>query len=657
MIRTSRFRLLLAGLLVAVVFGVLAVSPSSAAPRVHLAKCDEAPGGRCGTIKVPLDRAHPAGKKTRIFFEYYRHRGRGPTSTALLATLGGPGASVTQDPFVSDGYLEKFRPLLRRRDLILLDQRGVGRSRAIRCKQLQEGPDDIIAAVTACAGRLGSRADLYGSGAVARDIDAVRRALGIRRLDFYGGSYSAMDIQAYALRFPRHLRSAVLDSPNTAVGPHDFDVTTVGAIQRSVRLVCARSRTCSAERQNADSSVAWLAARLRSQPVEGVGYDADGKAHQLRITEGTLAWKPLLSENGGFVAISEIGAAADALAAGDAVPLLRLVAENNQDVFGGDKAKIFSEGDSVARFCTDHPMAWDKSAALSTRQAQYQAAVAALPSDRFFPFSVEAWLAPYPTGLIGPDDSCIAWPAPHGLAPAVPPDARFPGSVPALILSGDLDTTTPSADACTLARAWPNSRFIELANSGHHTALNTRSECASEIVLRFIAKLRPGKRGCASRAGAISIPTVGRFPRRADGARPAEIGPAGKDDSTETDRKVAAVAAAAVTDGFRRSFQQSEPARGVGLRGGTFKPKFTEEGGSVRLRGFRFAEDVAVSGRSEYGFATEKIDATVTVDGPGGEDGRLRVTGVWFGFAHRGTVLRIQGRLDGRRVALRVPAT
>jgi hypothetical protein len=36
----------------------------------------------------------------------------------------------------------------------------------------------------------------------------------------------------------------------------------------------------------------------------------------------------------------------------------------------------------------------------------------------------------------------------------------------------------------------------------------------------------------------------------------------------------------------------------------------------VRLRGFRFTEDVAVSGRSEYGFATEKIDATVTVDGP-----------------------------------------
>jgi hypothetical protein len=51
------------------------------------------------------------------------------------------------------------------------------------------------------------------------------------------------------------------------------------------------------------------------------------------------------------------------------------------------------------------------------------------------------------------------------------------------------------------------------------------------------------------------------------------------------------------------------------------------------------------------------IDATVSVNGPGSENGRLRVKGVWFGFAHRGTVRRIRGSLDGRRVALRVPAT
>jgi len=59
------------------------------------------------------------------------------------------------------------------------------------------------------------------------------------------------------------------------------------------------------------------------------------------------------------------------------------------------------------------------------------------------------------------------------------------------------------------------------------------------------------------------------------------------------------VVTAAITDALRRLLLQPEPTRGPGLAGGTFTPKL--------------------------------IDATVSVDGPGSEDGR----GVWFGFAHR----------------------
>jgi hypothetical protein len=150
---------------------------------------------------------------------------------------------------------------------------------------------------------------------------------------------------------------------------------------------------------------------------------------------------------------------------------------------------------------------------------------------------------------------------------------------------------------------------------------------------------------------------VGRFPLTADAARPATVGAAVNDNSTETDRKVAAVATAAITDALRRPLLQPEPTRAPGLRGGTFTPKLSDRGVSLKLKKIRFAKDVAVSGRVKYPFETEVIDATVSVNGPGSENGRLRVKGVWFGFAHRGTVLRIRGSLDGRRVALRVPAT
>jgi hypothetical protein len=117
------------------------------------------------------------------------------------------------------------------------------------------------------------------------------------------------------------------------------------------------------------------------------------------------------------------------------------------------------------------------------------------------------------------------------------------------------------------------------------------------------------------------------------------------------------VVTAAITDALRRPLLQPEPTRGPGLRGGTFTAKFADQSVSMKLKNFRFAEDVAVSGRVKYPFPTELVNASVSVDGPGTEDGRLRVKGVWFGFAHRGTVLRIRGSLGGRRVALKVPAT
>jgi hypothetical protein len=112
-----------------------------------------------------------------------------------------------------------------------------------------------------------------------------------------------------------------------------------------------------------------------------------------------------------------------------------------------------------------------------------------------------------------------------------------------------------------------------------------------------------------------------------------------------------------MTDAFRRTFLQFEPSRGVGLRGGTFTPTFGNEDASVQLTNARFARDVAVSGTGVYGFESQAIDATVTVDGPGAEDGTLHVKGVWFGFGPPTTVLRIRGSLAGRRVALRVPAS
>jgi hypothetical protein len=301
---------------------------------------------------------------------------------------------------------------------------------------------------------------------------------------------------------------------------------------------------------------------------------------------------------------------------------------------------------------TDAIFPWNKHAAIPIRRQQYAAARAALPKDTFGPFSVNAWLAAPPVGLVGPDP-CIVWPAPApSVPPAVPPGTRFP-AIPALVLSGDLDSiAVPSADAHDVARLFPHSRFVELADSGHHTVFSWRGDCSAELVQRFLNSHSVGSTACA-RSTAFVFPAVGRFPRLACGTRPATVTSRPSDHSTVADRGVAAAAAAALKDGYDHGFMTG--SKGVGLRGGTYQIKFTNSGADLRLRGVRFTKDVAITGPSSYPFKTSVITATLKVRGPRGEVGRITIKGAWLTAGAR--QLRISGELGGRRLALTVPAT
>src|SRR4051812_11590981 len=629
--------------------GAAAAAPGGQAV---FAPCGEgvAPDARCGTVAVPLDRRAPLGPTIPIAFRLYPHTDTSqPPLDPIFASEGGPGYSILQND-AELGYASyAFASLRDRHDLVMFDQRGVGLSGAIDCPSLQHGADDPYAAFAACAASLGANADVYGSGDVALDTEALRAALGVERFEFYGASYSTVDAQAYAARFPERLSAIVLDSPVEVVGYDSFYGTGAAAIARAVELVCKHSANCSREHRHASADLVWLAQRLRAQPLDGVGIDAGGNPHQLHVTEGFLV-RIGYNDQGAFVAYGEMAAAATALRAGDPVPLLRLAAKSDDPFFGdeGDPT-FFSNGDNAARFCIDQEPTWDKSASPAARRLQFDAARATLAPGSFAPFSVEAWTSEPPVGL--QPDPCIAWPAPRpGTLPAVPAGAVFP-RVPVLVLVGDLDVGTPAADARSIAALFPKSRFVEIASTGHHTIFSWRSQCAIDIVAPFLATLKTGDTSCAARPE-LAFPAVGRFPLVARDAVAADI--AGrKDDSSRLDRKVAAVVAAAVTDAFNQGLMAGES--GVGLRGGSFAIEFSDEQASIDLDGIRFAGDVAVSGHGTRAWETGVIDAKLTVDGPRGEDGTLRVTGAWT--QPGATTLRIDGRIGRRAIALSVPAT
>jgi pimeloyl-ACP methyl ester carboxylesterase len=641
---------ILGGLAAAVLAGG---APATASAQLELKRCRQVhPDARCGTVDVPLERGDPASRQLRLRFAVLRHTNRKEKPrTPVFVVLGGPGFAPSSEP---DNPLFFFEGARRRHDLVLVDYRGEGRSEAINCRPLQRIETSDAAAlqraVGACGVQLGDAADDYSAADIADDVEAVRATLGYPLINFYGQSYGTIHGQAYALRHGSHLRSLILDG---AFSPLSFDLAEqagagiAAAGARTVAIVCGRSPTCRRDNPHPARALARLAERLRSRPFSGVGRDAEGRRKRVRMNEAMLA-RIATQDDFAYTGQTELPAAFRALRHGDRKPLLRLAAFTGPDYSFEDDPKVESAGLNAAS-CVDFPTPWDVTAPLDVRRAQSASAFSSLPDSTFRPFSVSGWVR-----FWSPAEFCIEWPAPTDLQPVFVPGVRFP-DVPTLVVAAELDLSTTVADGRFVADLFPRSRFVLLRNGGHTPGFY--SQCSPPLYVRFINTLKTGDTSCVER-GDADRPALGRFPRRARGAHPAKRRSGGADRSRRIDRRVAAVAWLTVQDALRlNGLVPSQKVRGVGLRGGRFLGVFHPESAVVTIDfdGTRFARDVAVDGRARLDFSHgSAVRARVRVNGPAGADGRLRLRGNWF--SPDASVIRIRGRLGGRRVAAVVPA-
>jgi pimeloyl-ACP methyl ester carboxylesterase len=488
-------------------------------------------------------------------------------------------------------------------------------------------------------------ASRYGTGDIAFDIDDVRAALNYELVDYAVPSYGGVDASAYATRFGSHLRSVALDSPEgtPSLQPFSIEQRITRAIPRMMRLLCARSPTCSADQSNPDATLNNLIATIRQQPVEGDAQDANGQLRHVRVDETTLLWL-MFEPNGFFVDIGELLAASNALERGDTLPLLRIAAEEFIPLVSdyGDPT-LQSSGAQFATQCADAQEPWDWNAPIFAREVQFFRAVAELPVDSFAPFSKEA-----ATNLqFSTERQCIWWQRPTPFAPVVPPRATYP-STPTLVLAGDLDTTVTLEEARQVAGLFPNSTFVSVAEAGHGSV--TFSQCAAALASEFIETLKVGDTTCTQSPETV-WPALGRFPLFARDARPADADPNGRNQVGVTERKVVTIAVTTAVDALKRS--SIGGGDGVGLRGGTFHTDFSDTGWTTTLSGCAFAQDVSVSGTIVWG-ADQSLSADLTVSGTGTSGGNLHVQGTWQAPGPVGQ-FRISGKLGGQSVAVFVP--
>ncbi|WP_245007111.1 alpha/beta hydrolase [Nocardia nova] len=201
---------------VAVLTAVLAaLAPATAHAEPDFGTCPAGSVGdgrptRCASISVPRDYAAPDG--SRIEVTVSRIRASGQRYGTLFANPGGPGADALDYWGVRLAQLPK--ELVEHYDLVAVQPRGLRWSTPLTCgaEIAQDGDHERESLRKACDAAQPGYLRTITTETTARDMDAVRAALGLERIDFLGISYGTYLGAVYAALFPQHVDRMVLDS-------------------------------------------------------------------------------------------------------------------------------------------------------------------------------------------------------------------------------------------------------------------------------------------------------------------------------------------------------------------------------------------------------------------------------------------------------------
>ncbi|MEV0410562.1 alpha/beta hydrolase [Streptomyces sp. NPDC050448] len=226
--------LLAAAGLLATTVPLLSAAQASAAPAAEYTpqtpawqRCstDQPASYECATIKVPLDYRRPQGPTIDLAISRMKSENPAKRHGAMLLNPGGPGGPGLDLPLMMNELMPK--DVRDQYDLIGFDPRGVGASSPITCgltgaEQNLDRPykeetfqADVTWARTVaekCREKAGSVLPFITTRNTARDMDAIRSALGEKKISYIGYSYGTYLGAVYTQMFPHRTDRFVLDS-------------------------------------------------------------------------------------------------------------------------------------------------------------------------------------------------------------------------------------------------------------------------------------------------------------------------------------------------------------------------------------------------------------------------------------------------------------
>jgi pimeloyl-ACP methyl ester carboxylesterase len=439
----------------------------------------------CGSLAVPIDWSKPNGPTIDIGLA----RRKATDTSARIGTLvvlpGGPGGSGADE--VKGGMYSQPVPaeVASRFDLVGFDPRGTSGSHPIRCDEPDGlSVDDFVpttderferlhaimrATDESCRKHTGPLFDFIDTLSAVRDLDAVRAALGEKKLSLTGLSYGTLLGQQYAEKFPRRVRALILDSTmdHSLKSTWDFLRTEAVAVEETFDEFvawCARATPCALHGRDARRVFNDLYAKAeRGELTEVTESGETRKLHPLELVADVQAhlsdpdhtWKP----------ISEILAK---LAGGEP-------ADTRARRLGVARFGTESSQDPTAIFCADWQIPVRDAAEVRTLLRR-QASVA--PDMRL---SVQAW---------GVTVRCLARPA-ETRNPQKP--VRWTGVAPVLLLNSRYDPATPYQWARSVEHQ-TGAVLLTYDGWGHGVA-SADSDCATAAIGLYLTEVRTPDRG------------------------------------------------------------------------------------------------------------------------------------------------------------------
>lgn len=415
---------------------------------------------RCGKLTVPENYQKPSDKQIELNFVVLPAIDLNEDHMPMMFLAGGPGQAAAD---LATGIAPLFTEVRKTRDIILIDQRGTGKSATLECPDV-EIPDPYssltedldLENVKQCLSELKYDLSQFGSENAIRDFEQVRIALGHQQVNLYGGSYGTRAALVYMRMYESSIRSVVLDS----VGPIEVPIGVFGqSAARAFDIVldnCKNDEICHKAYPNLRDEFEQVVARLEKAP-----FNVD-------ITHPRLGTKTqLLMSKGKFT--GQIRMMLYSPRMHRMIPLIihQTYLENYAPITGFIAAN--AEGAGI-----------------------HEAVLFNIVCNEDYPrITEQQWAADAKNTLDG-EFSQLAFTSVCPLWPKYEVSKDFyqpvTANIPTLILSGNMDPVTPPSNGDYSDKSLPNSRHIVDANSAHIVNAN---KCTSTMIREFFDNKDP----------------------------------------------------------------------------------------------------------------------------------------------------------------------